>query len=426
MIFITSLLLVAQAILSLFVIFSAWRSACVFSLRSILSLALLFYFTLPIGVAASSSDVMVNGALLPVYEDSLLISALISFLFAAGIAALPSKSSYARGPSPGWLNALFFFLFAVNTASLIGFARTINFDVAAMLLGSGTGSRYRDLSYQALVDSDTGMGYVPKALQIAVFACLWRYRAFRARTLIFCISPVILLDVISLGRHVIASFLLVAFCLTEELAKRSTTRLLYIIAPTLILAVFFLRIFVFSATDIAYESWIETAFSPESGGLEIVGEFFNTYGTFLMLSSMGDMSFTFSEITDLFMSQVVLPPGISGWWYDFTQGQFPLFRVTEQIVANYGPHPAHSSLVDVFTFGLVAIFGPIIYLSSARAASSGASPLMDVMYYYLLAMFYLPYRGSLVLNGARLIWLMFFILIFRFAWIFFTSRRRLT
>lgn len=407
---IASILMFGQALIALIIFYRAFRRQQLFELAPVLAVALLLYITLPIWLCLPHGTVQVNGAMVPVADEALALAGVLGLLLAGAISALPKLRLRIEPKDLAWVKLIFIILAAINLVTLAGFLRTFDFRLAVFTMLAGAGAEYRDLAYESLIDSDAGLGYVPKVLQIALFGCLWISNALKRRYLLVGILPVLLLDILSLGRHTIASFLVVLFFGME---RSGVKKKLYVVAPTVVLAIFFMRIMVFSATDKSYADWGVGAFSASSDGVEALGEFFNTFGTFLMLSSIDAAKFELIEILSMFSSQLVLPPGAGGFWHSLTESSFPLFRVSDLIKQTYGPHPAHLSLADVYTFGVFSIFGFGAYFAVAYWARRGSGTLAAIVYFYLLGMFYLPFRGSLTLNAMRFMWLIFMLLVAR-------------
>ena len=205
------------------------------------------------------------------------------------------------------------------------------------------------------------------------------------------------------GFHTIASFLIVLFFVIERSRARGW---LYVIAPAALAVIFFFRIILFSFTDWRYDSWAQSAFTASSEGVEALGEFFNTFGTYLMIASLPGARFNWEEILSMVASQAVLPPGTGGLWQWITQSGFPLFAISDLMKSRYGPHPAHLSIADLYTFGAFALVGVVGYFATAVWAARGRTAEAVIVYVYLVAMFYLPFRGSLTLNAMRFIWLL--------------------
>lgn len=396
----------ALVFLQILVVFSTLAKALAlknfFSLNSVVSLALLFYVALPILICLPHAQVVVNGAVIPVVPEALFLASSFGLLWSMMLHCMPSLDT-SRIKAEGWIVWLFGVLFVVNLANLIMFVRNFDLAVALMSLSSGAGANYRDLAFQGLKETDTGYGYVPKILHLAVFGCLWISRGMPKKWLIAGVSPVILLDVISFGRHTLASFfVLLFFCLERNGAGRR----IYWVAPILVFVLFFSRVFIFSFTDVSYGDWLGSSFDAKGGGVEFLGEFFNTFGTYLMVAAAPANSFDLHEVLAMFVGQALLPPGFGQDFYSVIGIDFPLFRVSDMMHSRYGPHPAHHAFVDVYTFGAFLIVGLLIYVAGAIWASRGRSSLALVSYLFLLGIFYLPFRGSLTLNALRLIWLL--------------------
>lgn len=411
----------AHIVLAALVFYKATRRRQLFALGPMLAVALLLYVSLPICLSLPHDEVQINGAMVPITSDVLGLAGFLGLLFAIAIAMLPTSRMVISPADTAWARLLFTALAVLNLSTLVGFLLSFDLQHALLAMASGQGAQYRELAYNSLVHSDTGFGYAPKVLQIALFGYLWSTGTVRKGYLIFATLPVLLLDILSLGRHIVASFLIVAF-FTVELSK--FRRRLYILAPMLLVGLFFSRVLIFSATDDSYFDWSQTAFSASVTGVEVFGEFFNTFGTFLMVSSIDSAQLTFGEILNLFMTQGILPPGAGGLFYAATDAQFPLFRVSELIRSTYGPHPAHLSMVDVFTFGVFSVFGFAIYFATAFWACRSRKPIASIVYFYLLAMFYLPFRGSLTLNALRFFWLLLLLVLARAFGRVVASRRR--
>jgi hypothetical protein len=397
-------LLALQLAIGALVFAQALRDQAVFSLRSVLTISLVMYVSVPIFLCLPHHNVLVNSALLPVDPWALLSAALAGVMMALMILIIPNPHlARPRADEPvAWVSVLFALLFAINLWALVSFVRAFDMELAIAALLGGTGARIRDLAYDTLTDTDTGLGYVTKVLNIAVFGWLWMNSSVKTRWLIFGVLPVVALDVISLGRHTVASFVVVLFFVLE---RRFSRRALYVVAPAVVGLIFFFRIIVFSFTDPRYDEWAQSAFTASSEGVEALGEFFNTFGTFLMIESIPAARFTWDEILSMVASQGVLPPGTGGLWHGLTSSEFPLFRISELMKMTYGPHPAHLSIADIYTFGLVSVLGLIGYFATAWWAARSRRVEAGIVYLYLIGLFYLPFRGSLTLNALRFVWL---------------------
>lgn len=399
-----TLLALSHLLVAAMVAVDAVRYRRIFSLQPVLMLALLLYLTVPILLCLPHHAVLINGAVVPVSQWALLWAGVAGLAFCLLIFLLPPPPASIPQDEPiGWAVALFAILALANTWTLVSFLRAFDAEIALIAMLEGTGSTIRDLAYDTLLDADSGLGYVTKVLNIALFGWLWLTGRVNKLLLLAGVAPVVLLDVVSLGRHTIASFLIVLFFVIE----RSRGRVwLYLVAPAFLLGIFFFRVILFSFTDWRYDSWADSAFTASSGGVEALGEFFNTFGTYLMIVSLPGARFDWEEILSMAASQAVLPPGTGGLWQWVTQSGFPLFAVSDLMKARYGPHPAHLSIADMYTFGVFAVVGVAGYFATAAWAAKGRTVVAIVVYLYLLGMFYLPFRGSLTLNAMRFVWLL--------------------
>jgi hypothetical protein len=410
----TLALVALQILVVLLALARAFALKRVFSLNAVVSLALVLYVSVPILVCLPHDHVIVNGASIEVEPVALLMASIFGFLWSIVLWYLP-QPDFKNVSSERWVVWLFLALFVVNLVNLVNFIRGFDLATALISLGSGAGAAYRDIAFQGLKDSDTGYGYVPKILHLAVFAVLWLGRTMPRPLLLMGASPVIILDVLSFGRHTLASFFVLLFFCLEQ--KGGVVRRIYWIAPCLVLLLFFSRVLIFSFTDVSYETWFQSSFDARSGGVEFIGEFFNTFGTYLMVASAPVNGFDGKEIASMLAGQALIPPGFGQHFYSVLDMDFPLFRISDMMHARYGPHPAHHAFVDLYSFGAFAAVGVVAYLIGVIWTARSHSSLARVAHLFLLGLFYLPFRGSLTLNALRLVWLLFgvwaFALVFR-------------
>lgn len=398
------LLALSHLVVAFLVAASSVQRRHIFSLQPVLILSLLLYLTVPIVLCLPHHAVLINGALVPVSQWALLWAGIAGLGLAILIFLLPPPpTSIPKDEPTGWAVSLFVVLALANTWTLISFLRVFDADIALIAMLEGTGSTIRDLAYDTLLDADSGLGYVTKVLHIALFGWLWLTGRVNKLFLLAGVAPVVVLDVVSLGRHTIASFLVVLFFVIERSRGRGW---LYVAAPAALGAIFFFRVILFSFTDWRYDSWTDSAFTASSEGVEALGEFFNTFGTYLMIASLPGARFGWEDILSMVASQAVLPPGTGGLWQWITQSGFPLFAISDLMKARYGPHPAHLSIADLYTFGGFALVGVIGYFATAVWAARGRTAEAVIVYVYLVGMFYLPFRGSLTLNAMRFVWLL--------------------
>jgi hypothetical protein len=270
----------------------------------------------------------------------------------------------------------------------------------------------RDLAYQSFIKLNKPLGYVISSLQIAIFGYLWAVDDIKRRWLLFIgILPILIFGFFLLERHLLASFLMVLFCCLERNFKNARPYLLIFVA---FIFLYFLRPFLFILfSDESYLNFLEIQFAPATKGVEVFGEFFNTYSSLLMIYPIEQARLSFNEIFTLLCSQIFIPPGFSAVFYNLTHQTFPLDRIVEILIHQYGAHPAHSSLADIYLFGWWSLIGLSSYGYFFYRASFKASQIDGIMYFYLLSVFYLPFRGSLTLNAMRLFWLFVGILLIK-------------
>jgi hypothetical protein len=373
------------------------------------------YCVVPIFICLAQETVVVNGAIIRVPVESLIFAAVLSLIFSTGCACLSDNPIRVIKGSllPEW--NLYLVLFLFNSATLADFFSKVDVAHALFLIFSGNASVYRDLAYDVLSEEALGYGYIPKALQLALFAIFWLY-SNRNKTLVaLLIAPVILLDVITLGRHTLASFLLILLFAWQA---KGRYKLLLITGPGLVFAFFFSRVIIFVFFDSAYVDWFASSTTHNNGSYEMIGEFFNTFGTYLMSASV-QLKVSVSDIVGAFVAQWALPPGLGALVTDGLGTTPPVNIVSNSIREVFGPHPAHHSFVDIFSIGPIYILMIIGYFSMANWAARSNRPIGNVVYFYLLAVFYLGVRGSLSMSLPRLFWLIIALILWRalFLWV---------
>lgn len=376
-----------------------------FSLKSALVFSTFLYITLPTLICSNLPSVVINNVIIPTSSEPLLLSSFFGLIFLLALQSLPDLRPFSNKEDMHWLKFIFFFLALVNFWYLLKFIYLLDVGSIIKCIESQNTSAIRDLLYQNLIKINITYGYSLKALQIALFGCLWTENRIKKKFLFAGILPLLTLDLISLSRLSITSFFVVLFFCLERKGKFKN---FYITGVGLLLLLFFIRPIIFIiSSDIAYENWSQVFFSPEKKGAEAIGEFFNTFGTFLMVFPLDQAKFNFKEVFYSLVSVSLIPPGFSGYFYKSVGEIFPIFRIEKLILDNYHVHPAHSSLVDIYTFRWWGVVGLFSYLYIFARVSERPSGINKVIYFYLLAVFYLPFRGSLTLNALRIFWLFF-------------------
>ncbi len=405
------ILLFLQVPLLLMILARAVRFREIVSLRNVVYVANLAYSVLPLGLALPREYVVVNGASVLVQQEALTLGALMALAFSLGCFFLPRRTSYESFSSllPEWY--LYLILSVFNTLTLIDYIAGVGVSDAIFLLISANASVYRDLAYDVLSQEAFGYGYVPKLLQLAIFALLW-INSYRPRyLLVVLILPVVLLDIITFGRHTLASFLL---CILLVWQVQGRYALLLLTGPVLALGFFFSRVIAFVFFDQNYSDWLGSNLGGADGSFELVGEFFNTFGTFLMAESQ-----TFDiRILDLFgttISQWLFPPSTGSFVMESLGAKSPVDEVSNVIRTVYGPHPAHHSFIDILSFGPLALVSFLTYFVMIAVASRSKSVTGLVIYLFLLMGFYIGLRGSLFMTLPRLLWMALVLMVWRIA-----------
>lgn len=384
----------------------------VFGLKNIISVFAILYFIMPAVIMFFNVSVIVNGA--RVYTDygKLLISAICAMMFLLMSRTIRYQSYRNEVGDTGWAWLSLTCLSAYSFIGLINFINNIDAYAIFNEISSGHFSAIRDIMYEASTRGNGGLGYVPKVLQIAFAGFLILVDRSRSKLIFALLAPLVILELMSMSRITIASMLFVSAYCYESSADYN--KKLYIFAILSLCLVFFLRVVLFISFDESYSGWLNDAFLVNEKGIEIIGEFFNTYATYHMTSTIPETSLTESEIYKLITYNILLPPGFSRYLYDATGETFAIERVGALITSFYGPHPAHLSLIDIDMFGIFGILGFFIYFAFACFVSKKSSAVYIVLYLYLIGVFYIPFRGSLLLNSPRLIWLLIALLLSRF------------
>jgi hypothetical protein len=328
---------------------------------------------------------------------------------------MPVRNSLFKSKDINWLIFFFLTLALFNFYYLIKFIYSFDFYKAYYYLSNSKVAMIRELTYQSSIALNKPLGYVLSSVQIAVFGYLWVADDLKRRWLLFIgILPILFFGFLLLERHLLASFFIVLFYSLERNIKNAKLYLIFLIA---FISLYFLRPFLFILfSDENYHNYFQFVFSPVTKGVEFFGEFFNTYSTLLMVYPIEQARLNLNEIFSLLCSQIFIPHGFSSIFYSLTHQTFPLDRIVEIIKNVYGPHPAHSSMADIYLFGWWSLIGLFSYGYFFYRASVKTSQIDGVIYFYLLSVFYLPFRGSLTLSAIRIFWLFFGILLFR--WLF--------
>jgi hypothetical protein len=225
------------------------------------------------------------------------------------------------------------------------------------------------------------------------------------------VFPLIAMNLVSLSRIGLVSFLVVALFCFEQKGKLNKRLWMPLIVAA---GLFFLRPLIFYFFDDGYLNWMKFKFDPTHSGIEFIGEFYNTFGTYMMVYHIEQARFSFNEIFTVLFSQIFVPPGFTNFFYNLIGETYPIFKTSDLIMKFYGSHPAHSSLVDFYTFGIFSIIFFILFLLLVKYVSKKPSDVSKVIYLYLLCVFFLPFRGSLTLSVIRIFWLFIGLIIFRY------------
>ncbi len=383
-----------------------------FSLNSVLNFSNVFYITIPTLICLFYGEIIVNDTYVPVHIEPLFFSSFAGLLFVALIYLMPMRNFLFKSTDINWLIILFFILALFNSYYLIKIIYSFDFHKAHYYLLNSEASLIRELAYQSFLRLNKPLGYVIGSLQIAIFGYLWVVDDIKRRWLLFIgILPILFFGVFLLERHLLASFLIVLFCCIEKNFKTVKPYLIFFVG---LIFLYFLRPFLFVLfSDTNYHTYFEFQFAPDIKGVEFLGEFFNTYSTLLMIYPIEQARFNLNEIFTLLCSQIFIPPGFLTLFSNVTHQTFPLDRIVEIIKHKYGPHPAHSSLADIYLFGWWSLIGLFSYSYFFYRASVKTRQIDGVIYFYLLSVFYLPFRGSLTLNAIRIFWLIAAILLIK-------------
>lgn len=405
--FITAFLLAIQYAIFLKIVILNFKIRSIFSLNSILAISSFLYITIPTSICLFYDRVVVNSVFVVVDIEAIFWASLVGTIIMIIFRYIPFHVPQKHSHDNAWLRKLFFVLLLFNIFHLIKFLCFFDFQLAKMHLSNFDVSLIRDLAYETEMQINMPFGYVLSALQIALFGYLWNEggRIGIRRDLVIGLIPIMVLTIISLERHTLASFLVVFFSVLECGMNKSQSKKFYLGALLILISLFFFRSLLFSLLDVSYHNYLKVLFDPQFGGVEILGEFFNTYGTYLMIWNIDEAKLAIKEVLILLFSNIFVPPGITSYFYNFTQQPYPIDRIVELIKFNYGPHPAHSALTDIIIFGWWSLIGVSMYGIFLYRVINKHGQIDRLLYFYLLALFYLPFRGSLTLNAIRLIWI---------------------
>ncbi len=401
--FIIYFLLFVQTCLFINLIIKLRKKNQFFSLVSILGISCFFYITFPTFFYLSQEFAIFNGIKIIIFLQPLFFSSLAGLCFITLLNVMPVINFSGKNEDAIWADVLFFILGILNLYYLLKFIYYFDYNLAFSLFQNNKTSEIRGLAYMTLERINVSFGYVLGALQVALFGFLWLEKKISRKLLIVAISPVLLISLISLSRIGIASFILVLlFCLEQEKKLKN----LYRYALVSLIALFLFRpIFYHLTSDQYYNTWFQSSLSNIQNFQELFGEFFTTFSSYLMVYGIEQARFSPHEIYTILFSQFFVPPGFTSLFYNFLGETYPVFRLTELIIQSYGIHPAHSSLIDIYTFGYWSFLGISLFFLLIYVVSKIPTGINKLIYLYFLSVFFLPFRGSLTLSILRIFWL---------------------
>lgn len=406
------LLLAIQTYLFVNLIIKLKKKNQFFSLVSILGIGCFFYITFPTVFFLNRDFAIFNGIKIIIFLQPLLISSLAGLSFMALLHLMPVINFSDKNEDSRWVEILFFLLSIINLYYLLKFIFNFDYNLAFSMFQNNKSSEIRGLSYLTLERINVTFGYVLGALEVALLGFLWLQKRVSRKLLIFAASPVFIVSLISLSRIGIASFIvMILFCLEQEKKLKKFYR--YAFAS--LIALFLFRPLFYNLTgDQYYTSWFQLSLSNAQNFQELFGEFFTTFSSYLMVYNIEQARFSLHEIYTILFSQFFVPPGFTSLFYSFLGETYPIFRLTDLIVQSYGIHPAHSSLIDFYTFGYWSFLGIFLLILLIYMVSKKPTGINKLIYLYFLSVFFLPFRGSLTLSVIRIFWLIAGLLIFQY------------
>lgn len=259
------------------------------------------------------------------------------------------------------------------------------------------GGELRDAAYDALEQTSTSAEHVLRIVAVALTGTLLRIRRIGWFAVI-PLAPIVLVDVVTLGRYLSISVLLMLVWARAELLRSK-----WVLGGMAVIAValFYYRTALLHISGDAGHSFVELSFaSVDNRSFEVFGEFINTYATFHMAATTAP---EFDWVTQVVNAlSYLLPPGTGGLFLEALGVSSIVDATTDAILGYYGAHPAHLSVIDLLNYPLFIV--PITLLPIVAAAAllkRATNPASSVIACYLFVMSYACFRGSIVYFFSR-------------------------
>jgi hypothetical protein len=378
-------------------LYSFYRAGSIDALAFIILLWALFYIGIPSVLFAYFGELNVNGS--PVRPQPVLFAVPLLFLFMLNVflgnryfAINRSRLSFCAYDT----GALLLLLLLVTAVNVVSFAR-----VLAAVMSSGAyelaGGELRDAAYGALAGTSVTVEHVSRIVGLAITGLLLKARRIGWSSILY-IVPVVLVDMITLGRYLTISALLMYVWARPELVHRRGVVAGLIVTT---IALFYYRTFLLHISGDAGEQFIEqTFFSTDSNTFEALGEFINTYATFHMAAQATAGFDGVTQAVNVF--SYLLPPGASGAFLESAGIPSVVEVTTAEILKAFGAHPAHLSAIDLLVYNYFAVLIAFLPVAATFVISqSRGNVVTGFIGCYLYIASFACLRGSVLYYYSR-------------------------
>jgi hypothetical protein len=378
-------------------LYGFYRAGTVDSLAFVIVLWSLFYIGIPSVLFAYFGELNINGSMVRPQAEAFAVPLLFQVFLNI---ALGNRYFSSR---PGTIElrahdaeAFLLILLVVTAANTVSLLR-----VAGAVLTSGAyelaGGELREAAYGALAETSTNVEHVARVVGLAIAGVLLKARRIGWSAIVF-IAPVILVDVITLGRYLTISALFMYVWARPEIV-RSKLMVGGIVVATL--ALFYYRTFMIHIATDTGEQYIASAFfSTENNQFEILGEFINTYATFHMAAQAVGSFDALTQAVNVF--SYLLPPGAGGSFLGALGVPSIVEVATAQILKEFGAHPAHLSAIDLYVYSYFAVLVVILPVVVTFLVARGrVHPTTAFLACYLFVTSFACLRGSVLYYYSR-------------------------